>query len=89
MAVEEGLGRNEGMREVIESLAAKQQRPVIYVAAQHGLQWNSNMKELVESNSEEVGYGFDNTTGLRLFMVASMGNASDLSTIYGMMRMSP
>ena len=72
-------------------MADKQERPVIYVAAQYGLKWNNNgmMRELTESNREEVVYGIDEATSLRLFMLAAMGNCSDLSTIYGMMRLSP
>ena len=51
--------------------------------------WSKLMRELVESNTEEVMYGFDDTTGLCLFMTAAIINYSDLSTIYGMMRINP
>ena len=46
------------------------------------------MKEAVKSSADEVVNGFDNITGLHLFMFAAMGSHSDLSAIYGMMRMS-
>ena len=49
------------------------------------------MKELAEANdnADALMNGYDNLTGLRLFMVSAMGEKHDLSTIYGMMRMSP
>ena len=33
--------------------------------------------------------GVDNMSGLRVFMLAAVGKNSDLSTIYGMMKMGP
>ena len=77
------------MQELIEATAAGQQRPSTYVAAQYGLEWNNHMSEIVESHVEEVLEGVDNITGLHLFMLAAMGNSCDLSSIYGMMRLSP
>ena len=47
------------------------------------------MKELAEDDAEEVINGCDNLTGLPLFMVAAMGKYHDLSSIYGIVRMSP
>ena len=49
------------------------------------------MQDIVDSNVNDVLNGYDTFTGLRLFMLAAMGNnhSSDLSSIYGMMRMSP
>ena len=47
------------------------------------------MKELAEANVDEILNGCDTSTGLRVFMVAAMGDHHDLSGIYGMMRMSP
>ena len=88
VAVEEGL-ESGVIQQIIQKMSIEQNCPTIHVASQHGLQWSEYMKELVESNTEEVVYGFDNTTGLRLYMLAAMGNYSDLSTIYGMMRMNP
>lgn len=82
---------DRGEQEVIEKTSLEQNCPIIYVVAQHGLQCNKHMRELVESNTEEVVYGYDNTAGLRLFsfMLAAMSDYSDLSVIYTMMRMSP
>ena len=67
----------------------EQDCPTIYVAAQHGIQWRNYMRDLVDSNTEELVYGFDSDTSLRVFMLAAMGNYSDLSTVYGIMRKSP
>ena len=90
MAVEEGLEWREGTQELVEAMAAKQQCPIIHVAAEYGLPWSNYMKELVESNTKEIAYQIDSTTSLlRLFMLAAMGRNSDLSTVYGMMKMSP
>ena len=47
------------------------------------------MRELIKSNKEEVTNGTDSMTGLSLFMLAVMGKYSDLSVIYGMMKMGP
>ena len=47
------------------------------------------MKDLVEANSDKIMNGYDDLTGLRLFMTASMGESHDLSAIYGIMRMGP
>ena len=76
----------------IEEEALAQNRPVIYVAAEYGLKWSTRVKELAESNVDEVINGYDGSTGLRPFMVAAMGDAGfspDLSSIYGLMKMSP
>lgn len=98
VAVEIDLGEdNEIMKQVmsiiLEATAAAQQRPVIYVATEYGLKWNICVKELVESNIEEVVDSYDGLTGLRLFMLAAMGSKEggccDLNSIYGLMRMSP
>ena len=77
------------MREVIEAMAAEKQCSIISVAAEYGLSWKNYMRELVESNTEEVVDGLDRMSGLRVFMLAAMGEDSDLSAVYGMMRMSP
>ena len=89
LAKERGLEWSEGMREVIEATSAKRQCPIIHVAAEHGLPWSDYMRELIESNTAEVVDGVDNMSGLRVFMLAAVGKNSDLSTIYGMMKMSP
>ena len=63
-----------------------------HIAKKYGLRWSIHTKELAESNVVEVVSSFDGLTGLRLFMVAAMENGAgfcDLSSIYGLMRMSP
>ena len=47
------------------------------------------MKELANESVDEIMNGHASLTGLRLFMVAAIGNYHDLSGIYGIMRMSP
>ena len=51
------------------------------------------MSEVAESNANEVLDGIDDITGLRLFMLAAAGDVGgwsiDLSSVYGMLRMSP
>ena len=89
VAVKVGLRWKKGMKVVTEATAESLQHPVIYVAAQYGLTWSNGMREIVESNVDEVVHGCDNLTGLSLFMVAANGNASDLSSIYGMLRINP
>ena len=91
VAVEEGLGWSEGLQEVIEATAQSQHRQglSIYTAVQYGIKWNPHMKELAETNVDEIMNGYDGLTGLHLFMVAAMGDYHDLGTIYGMMRMNP
>ena len=94
VAIEEsGLDVNEGLvQKLIEATAVAQQKvkTIIYVAAQYGLKWRRHrMKELAEAKVDEIYNGHDSSTGLRVFMVAAMGNYHDLSAIYGMMKMSP
>ena len=90
VALEEGLGWNDGLEYVVEATALEhQQLSYIYTAAQYGLKWTHYMKELAKENGEEIMNGHDSLTGLRLFMVAAMGDYHDLSSIYSMMRMSP
>ena len=93
VAVLVDLEWNSGMREIIEATAARQHQPSIYVAARYGLKWNNGMSELAKSNANEVLDGIDDITGLRLFMLAAAGDVGgwsiDLSSVYGMMRMSP
>ena len=90
VAVKEGLEWNRGMKEIVEATsAAQQQHSSIYAAAQYGIKWDNHMKQLTESNVDEIMNGYNRLTGLRLFMVAAMGDCYDLSGIYGMMKMSP
>ena len=74
---------------MIKEMAETQKFPIVYIAAQYGLKWGNYMAELVETNIEEVINGHDGLTGLRLFMITAMGKRFDLSSIYGLMRMSP
>ena len=91
VAFDKDLKWNEGLREVVEVTTTAQQYggPSIYTAARYGLKWSNHMKELGEDNVDEVVDGYDSLTGLRLFMVAAMGDRHDLSGIYGLIRMSP
>ena len=90
VAIENDLGWNEGLQQVVEATAAAQkQQKSIYTAAKYGLEWNHHMKELTEQNADILIDGCDGLTGLRLFMVAAMGAHYDLSAIYSMIRMSP
>ena len=89
VALEEGLEWDEGLQLVLEATSVAQKQCIIFTAAQYGLKWINDMKELAETNAAEVMSGCDSLTGLRLFMVAAMGDNHDLSAIYGMMRMSP
>ena len=90
LAIEIGLGWNEGIQQVVEATTlAQQQQSNIYTAAQYGLEWNNRMKELAEENPDEIMNGYDDLSGLKLFMVAAMGNYHHLDTIYGIMRMCP
>ena len=51
VAVEEGLELREGMQHVVKAMEAKQQCPIIHMAAQYGLSCSNCMKELlVDSN---------------------------------------
>ena len=89
VAIGESLGWYEGIRDIIVATATSLQRPVLHIAAQYGLKWSNGLQELVELDAEEVVGGQDCLTNLRLFMVCAMGNDSDLSSVYGMMKMSP
>ena len=91
LAQEEGLKWNQGLQQVSEATAATQQKyKNIYTTAQYGLKWRYQyMRELAEVNVDEILNVCDSSTGLRVFMVAAMGDDHDLSGIYGMMRMSP
>ena len=77
----------------IQAMAMYQQCSVTQITARYGLHWSIMEELLVESNVDEAINGHDSTTGLRLFMVAAMGDGGvmsrDLSSIYGLMRMSP
>jgi len=89
LAVKSGLKWSDGMESIVRAMAVDQQRPMLYVAAHYGLRWKNHMKELLENNLQEVESGKDNSTGLLPFLLAATGNGSDLSSIYGLMRMSP
>ena len=90
VAVEEGLGWDDEIKNMIETAAAARPCSFIYEASRHGLKWRSHMQEVVNSNLIEAVSGHDALTGLRMFMLAATGDgSSDLSSIYGMMRMSP
>ena len=75
----------------IEATAISQHCSCIYIAVKYGLRWNIHTKELAELHVDEVVNRCDGLTGLRLFMLAAMENDGyrDLSSIYGLMRMSP
>ena len=70
-------------------MSLEQNCPIIHVAAQHGheAKQKNRMRELVESNTEEVVCRFDDSTGLRPFLLVVVGNHSDLSTIYRVLKM--
>ena len=71
MALDEGLGLlNRGVQEVIGTMAARQQCPIIYVAgAQHRFPCKDCIKELVESNKKEVANRFNIMSGLHIFIL--------------------
>ena len=90
IAIDKCLSLVKGMQEIVNAMALEQhQSSSIYVVAKYGLKWSNHMKELAETSVDEIVNGFDCLTGLRLFMVAAMGDKCDLSTIYGVMKMSP
>ena len=91
VALEENLGFSEGLQDIVKAttLSQHQDSRIIQSAARHGLKWRHHMKELAEMNVDEIMGGHDSLSGLRLFMVAAMGDCYDLSSIYGMMKMCP
>jgi hypothetical protein len=68
-----------------------QARLMINVAALKGLQWKNSMKEVEDKSIDEIGNSNNKntSTGLFPFMIAAVGESSDLSSIYGSMRQSP
>ena len=94
VAFQESLGWREGLKLIVEATVAAQRQKwcpsrILNSAAWYGLKWKNHMKELAEANVEEIMNGYDDLTGLHLFMIAAMGENNDLSAIYGVMRMSP
>ena len=89
VAIKHKLEWNKGMKEIIEATALRQKRTVIHVAAQYGLQWDNHMETLIEKNIDKVACGRDNLTGLRLFMLAAMGDYYDLNAIFSMAISNP
>ena len=92
VAFQTNLGWSEGLQLIVEATAREQLHPsIIYSAARHGLKWTYQMNKLLlaETNKDETINGNDSSTGLRLFMVAAMGDCHDLSSIYGIMKLSP
>ena len=83
----------KGLQDITEATARALQQPLLYTAGQYGVKWDNGMKEIAESNVEEVIHGYDNSTGLCPFMVAAIGSPigerSDLSSIYMLLKMSP
>lgn len=91
MALEEFLDWNNGLQQIVEATAVLlHQHPSIFTAAKYGLKWSHHMKEQVQVNTENevVMNGNDSLTGLRLFMVAAMGEKHDLDAIYSIMIMN-
>merc|ERR1711878_168035 len=82
---------NHGDTAPLEAIvaASQHQSSIFYNLAKEGLTWGNHMKELTEAHIEEIVNGCERSLGLRAFMVAAMGEENDLSSIYGMMRMSP
>lgn len=75
----------------IESIpTAHQQCSFLHVAIKYGMEW-SLIKELVALNVHYVMNEYDSSTGMHQFMVAASrsDHRSDLSSIYGLMRMAP
>ena len=92
VAFVKGRDWTEGLQEVVKATSALQLRQsrIMYSAAQYGYEWGKYyMKELVEENVGEIMNGYHSLTGLRLFMIAAMGDCCDLGVIYGMMKMGP
>merc|ERR1712038_5455 len=82
---------NDGDTAPLEAIvaASQHQSSIFYNLAKEGLTWGNHMKELTEAHIEEIVNGCERSLGLRTFMVAAMGEENDLSSIYGMMSMSP
>ena len=85
-------GNDNVIHLVTKAMAIARKCSVLHIAGEYGFKWSSRiMKKQVESNADDVVNGRDSLTGLRVFMSAAMGSndCCDLSSIYGLMRMSP
>ena len=90
---------HKSLHKVIQATSAAQPyNSIAYIAAHYGLKWkysnleNYGMNKLAcetAKNVTEVLDSHDSLTGLRLFMVAAMGDWNDLGSIYNIMKMSP
>ena len=82
VASEVGLDWDDGLLEIMDATP-------IYTSAQCGIKWTNHTQEQIEANMDEIMNGHDSLTGLRVFMVAAMGDKHDLSSIYSIMRIAP
>ena len=82
VALEVGLEWDDGLKDIVDVTP-------IYILAQYGFKWTNHTQEQIVANMDEIMNGHDSLTGLRLFMVAAMGDKHDLSSIYSMVRISP
>jgi hypothetical protein len=98
VGVAEGLIRGDRTEDIVRvcttaSIADHQgqARLMINLAALKGLQWKNSMKEVEDKSIDEIGNSNNKntSTGLFPFMIAAVGESSDLSSIYGLMRQSP
>ena len=91
VALDLDIPRDKGLKDIVEATLTQGQglpTKILYSAAQYGLKWRHEMSEMIGGSGDDI-HTCDSVTGLRLFMVAAMGDRNDLSSIYGIMRMGP
>ena len=86
LAIEKGIAWDKGMKVIIEEITSMEN-----VAARYGIEWESKMKELVNTNVDviENGSRTDPITGLSPIVLATMCYKSDLNSIFCTLRSNP
>ena len=88
VSIEYWLKWDEVMKDIAEVFASDQGRPLLNVCAEHGLQWENGMSTIMSEIDISAFDTKDDSSGLFPFMLAAMGQTTDLNSLFKMTKKS-
>ena len=88
VGIEYGLTWHKGVKNIAEKVAETQGRPLLNVCAEHGLQWENGMSTIMSKIDISAFDTKDDSSGLFPFMLAAMGQTTDLNSLFKMTKKS-
>ncbi len=88
VAIECGYNWGNGAKEIVDAFVLVQRRSVVHICAEHGLKWESGMRNVLEDDIKKVEEQ-DKSSGLHSFMLAAMGSTHDVGSIFQLIKTRP